>query len=50
MLVDRAMRALDAQGVTELLPRALLERLRLPALRQALEFMHRPPVGTDWNS
>ncbi|MGA8705797.1 MAG: ATP-dependent DNA helicase RecG [Steroidobacteraceae bacterium] len=45
MLVDRAMRALDAQGVTELLPPALLERLRLPALRQALEFMHRPPVG-----
>jgi len=47
MLVERALRALDAEGVTELLPEGLLERLRLPALRSALEFMHRPPVGTE---
>ena len=47
MLVDRALRALDAQGVVELLPESLLERLRLPCLRSALEFMHRPPVGTS---
>ncbi len=46
MLVDRALRALDAQGVAELLPENLLQRLRLPSLRSALEFMHRPPVGT----
>ena len=30
----------------EPLARLLLERLRLPSLRDALEFMHRPPVGT----
>ena len=47
MLVDRALQTLDARGVTELLPQALLERLRLPPLREALEFMHRPPVGTE---
>jgi ATP-dependent DNA helicase RecG len=47
MLVDRALRALDGQGVAELLPEAVLERLRLPPLRSALEFMHRPPVGTE---
>jgi ATP-dependent DNA helicase RecG len=46
MLVDRALRALEPEGVTELLPEKLLERLRLPSLRSALEFMHRPPVGT----
>ena len=37
MLVDRALRALDAQGVVELLPESLLERLRLPCLRSASE-------------
>lgn len=47
MLVDRALRALDAQGVTELLPQSVLDRLGLPPLRRALEFMHRPPVGTQ---
>jgi len=47
MLVDRALRALGQQGVAELLPEALLERLRLPCLREALEFLHRPPVGTE---
>jgi ATP-dependent DNA helicase RecG len=47
MLVDRALRALDAQGVAELLPQPLLDRLGLPPLRAALEFMHRPPVGTQ---
>jgi ATP-dependent DNA helicase RecG len=46
MLVDRALRQLGPESVTELLPEALLERLRLPSLRDALEFMHRPPVGT----
>jgi ATP-dependent DNA helicase RecG len=46
MLVDRALRTLRAGGVEELLPDALLERLRLPSLRDALEFLHKPPVGT----
>jgi ATP-dependent DNA helicase RecG len=46
MLVDRALRSMGPESVSELLPEALLERLRLPSLRDALEFMHRPPVGT----
>lgn len=47
MLVDRALRALDAKGVTELLPRGVLDRLGMPPLRAALEFVHRPPVGAQ---
>jgi ATP-dependent DNA helicase RecG len=47
LLVDRALHALGQQGVVELLPEAVLERLRLPRLREALEFLHRPPVGTE---
>jgi len=45
-LVDRALRTLDSGGVAELLPESLLRRAGLPTLRAALEFMHRPPVGT----
>jgi ATP-dependent DNA helicase RecG len=47
MLVDRALRTLERDRVAELLPADVLERLRLPSLRSALEFMHRPPVGTE---
>jgi ATP-dependent DNA helicase RecG len=47
MLVDRALRTLEQDRVAELLPAEVLERLRLPSLRSALEFMHRPPVGTE---
>jgi ATP-dependent DNA helicase RecG len=46
-LVDRALRALDDSGVAELLPESLLQRSGLPTLRAALEFVHRPPVGTQ---
>jgi ATP-dependent DNA helicase RecG len=46
-LVDRALRALDSGGVAELLPESLLQRSGLPTLRAALEFVHRPPVGTQ---
>src|SRR6202042_1136954 len=46
-LVDRALRALDDSGVAELLPESLLQRAGLPTLRAALEFVHRPPVGTQ---
>ena len=31
----------------ELLPRSLLERLQMPSLRAALEFVHRPPPDAD---
>jgi len=47
MLVDRALQALDRDEVVELLPGKVLERLRLPSLRAALETMHRPPLGTE---
>jgi ATP-dependent DNA helicase RecG len=46
-LVERALNSLDAEGVIELLPASLLERLGLPSLRAALETMHRPPLGTE---
>jgi ATP-dependent DNA helicase RecG len=45
--VDRALRTLDTSGVAELLPESLLGRAGLPTLRVALEFVHRPPVGTQ---
>jgi ATP-dependent DNA helicase RecG len=45
--VDRALAALDTSGVAELLPESLLGRAGLPTLRAALEFVHRPPVGTQ---
>ena len=44
--VDRALASLDTSGVVELLPESLLGRAGLPTLRAALEFVHRPPVGT----
>ena len=46
-LVDRALRTLATSGVAELLPESLLARAGLPTLRAALEFVHRPPVGTQ---
>jgi ATP-dependent DNA helicase RecG len=45
-LVDRALRTLETSGIAELLPDSLLRRAGLPTLRAALEFVHRPPVGT----
>ncbi len=46
-LVDRALQALATSGVAELLPESLLERTGLPTLCAALQFVHRPPVGTQ---
>ena len=46
-LVDRALRTLATSGIAELLPESLLRRAGLPTLRAALEFVHRPPVGTQ---
>ncbi len=46
MLVDRALRALDPRR-DRAAARSAAQRLRLPELRAALEFMHRPPVGTE---
>ena len=46
-------RALDGSGDTALvdyLPLELCAELRLPPLREALEFLHQPPVGTELNT
>jgi ATP-dependent DNA helicase RecG len=46
-LVDRALGTLASSGVAELVPESLLQRLGLPTLGASLQFMHRPPVGTQ---
>jgi len=46
-LVDRALRTLASSGVAELLPESLMQRAGLPTLEASLQFMHRPPVGTQ---
>jgi ATP-dependent DNA helicase RecG len=45
--VTRALTALTTGAIPDLLPPAVLTRLGLPSLHQALEFVHRPPVGTQ---
>lgn len=45
--VERALRRLISSGVPELLPPALLASLRLPPLRDALQFVHHPPQGAS---
>ncbi len=46
-MVDRALRKLESADVAELLPPALLAPLRMPPLRDALQFVHHPPIGTS---
>jgi ATP-dependent DNA helicase RecG len=46
-LVRRALLATDAAELIDYLPRALRAELRLPELREALEFLHQPPVGSE---
>ncbi|MFT3906739.1 MAG: ATP-dependent DNA helicase RecG [Steroidobacteraceae bacterium] len=43
-LVNHALDELLPHAQLELLPDAILKPLRLPTLREALSFMHRPPV------
>jgi ATP-dependent DNA helicase RecG len=45
--VERALLALAERGIADLLPPSLLTRSGLPSLQAALEFVHRPPVGTQ---
>ncbi|HEY7929926.1 MAG TPA: ATP-dependent DNA helicase RecG [Steroidobacteraceae bacterium] len=47
LLVDRALRGLERDGVAELLPESLRARHELPALAEALRLLHRPPTGTQ---
>jgi len=46
-MVDRALRKLETADVPELLPPALLASLSMPPLREALQFVHHPPLGTS---
>ena len=48
-LTNQALTLLAAadDDTRELLPPAILERLQLPSLRAALEFVHRPPPDAD---
>ena len=45
--VNRALAKLAANPAEDLLPASVVARLHLPPLREALEFMHHPPVGTS---
>jgi ATP-dependent DNA helicase RecG len=46
-LTAQALRHLAAHNVTDWIPAALLEALSLPTLREALEYVHRPPPDAD---
>jgi ATP-dependent DNA helicase RecG len=46
-MVNKALLRLAANPAQDLLPAAIVERLQLPSLGEALEFMHHPPVGTS---
>jgi ATP-dependent DNA helicase RecG len=48
--VNRALDRLAANPAEDLLPAAIVRRLELPTLREALEFVHHPPVGTSLES
>jgi ATP-dependent DNA helicase RecG len=45
--VRKALTRLAANPAQDLLPASIVEKLQLPTLREALEFMHHPPVGTS---
>ncbi len=45
--VNKALARLAANPAEDLLPAQIVARLNLPPLRDALEFMHHPPVGTS---
>jgi ATP-dependent DNA helicase RecG len=47
LLVDRGLKTLAREGLADLLPDSLRARTGLPALAEALQLVHRPPVGTE---
>ncbi len=47
VMVNNALDRLAANPAEDLLPARVVESLSLPPLRDALEFMHHPPVGTS---
>jgi ATP-dependent DNA helicase RecG len=46
-MVNKALERLAANPADDLLPARVVQSLSLPPLRDALEFMHHPPVGTS---
>jgi ATP-dependent DNA helicase RecG len=46
-LITQALKELDGEGVREWLPTTVLAPLGLPSLREALRYVHRPPVDAD---
>ncbi|HEV7432457.1 MAG TPA: ATP-dependent DNA helicase RecG, partial [Steroidobacteraceae bacterium] len=46
-LVRRALLATDSDALIDYLPQDLRADMRLPELREALEFLHQPPVGSE---
>jgi ATP-dependent DNA helicase RecG len=46
-LVNKALARLAANPAQDLLPASVVQKLHLPSLGEALEFMHHPPVGTS---
>jgi len=46
-MVNKALARLAANPAEDLLPAEVVARLHLPPLREALEFMHHPPVGAS---
>lgn len=46
-MVNKALAQLAANPAQDLLPAGIVERLQLPSLSEALEFVHHPPVGTS---
>ena len=46
-LTALALKELATHSVTDWLPPAVLEQLGLPSLREALEYVHRPPPDAD---
>jgi ATP-dependent DNA helicase RecG len=45
--VNKALARLAANPAQDLLPSSIVERLQLPTLREALEFVHHPPVDAS---
>jgi ATP-dependent DNA helicase RecG len=47
VMVNKALARLAANPAQDLLPASVVQKLHLPSLGEALEFMHHPPVGTS---
>ena len=47
VMVNKALARLAANPAQDLLPTTVVDKLKLPSLSEALNFMHHPPVGTS---